>query len=156
MLGSVASWPAYRFLRRQIRWSGIPISLRLFHSLFHTVKGFSVVNEAEVDVFLVFPCFLYNPMDVGNLISSSSAFSKFSLNIWKFSVHILLKPSSENFEHSFASIWDECNCAVVWTFFGIALPWDWNGNWPFPVLWPFLSFPNLLTYWVQHFHSIVF
>ena len=70
----------------------------------HTVKGFSVVNEAEVDVFLVFPCFLYNPMDVGNLISSSSAFSKFSLNIWKFSVHILLKPGWENFELYFASV----------------------------------------------------
>ena len=73
-------------------------------AVIHTVKGFSVVNVAEVDVFLVFPCFLYNPMDVGNFISGSSAFSKFSLNIWKFSVHILLKPSLENFEHSFASM----------------------------------------------------
>ena len=53
-------------------------------------------------------------------------------------------------------MWDECNCAVVWASFGIAFLWDWNENWPFPFLWPLLSFPNLLTYWVQHFHSIIF
>ena len=70
----------------------------------HTVKGFSIVNEAEVDVFLEFPCFFYDPADVGNLISGSSAFSKSSLNIWEFSVHILLKPNLENFEHYFASM----------------------------------------------------
>ena len=70
----------------------------------HTVKGFSVVNEAEVDVFLEFPYFFYDPMDAGNLISGSSAFSKSSLNIWKFSVHILFKPDLENFEHYFASM----------------------------------------------------
>ena len=97
----------------------------------HTVKGFSVFNEAEVDVFLKFSYFLYDPMDVGNLIFSSSAFSKSNLNIQKFSVHILLTPSLENFEHYFGSMWDECNCAVVWTFFGIAFLWDWNENWPF-------------------------
>ena len=70
----------------------------------HTVKGFSIVNEAEVDVFLEFSCFFYDPTDVGNLISGSSAFSKSSLNIWKFLVHILLKPGLKNFEHSFASM----------------------------------------------------
>ena len=95
-------------------------------------------------------------MDVGNLISGSSAFSKSSLNIWKFTVHVLLKSHLENFEHYFASVWEECNCALVWTVFGIAFLWDWNENWPFPVLWPLLSFPNLLAYWVQHFHSIQF
>ena len=79
-------------------------------------------------------------MDVGNLISGSSAFSKSSLNICKFLVHVLLKPSLENFEHYFASMWDECNCVVVWAFFGVAFLWDWNENWPFPVLWPLLSF----------------
>ena len=93
---------------------------------------------------------------VGNLISGSSAFSKSNLNIWKFSVHVPLKPSLEDFEHYFVSVWDECNCAVVWAFFGSAFLWDWNENWPFPVLWPLLSFPNLLAYWVQHFHSIIF
>ena len=70
-------------------------------------------------------------MDVGNLISGSSAFSKTSLNIWKFTVHVLLKPGLENFEHYFTSMWDEYNCAVVWAFFGIVFLWDWNENWPF-------------------------
>ena len=122
----------------------------------HTVKGFGLVNKAKVDVFLQFPCFFYDPTDVGDLISGSSAFSKSSLNIWKFLVHILLKPDLENFEHYFASVWDECNCTVVWTFFGFALLLDWNENWPFPVLWPLMSFPNLLAYWVQHFYSVIF
>ena len=70
----------------------------------HTVRGFGVVNEAEVDVFLKFPCFLCDPADVGNLISGSSAFSKPSLYIWKFSVHVLLKPSLKDFEHYLASM----------------------------------------------------
>ena len=78
------------------------------------------------------------------------------INIWKFTVHTLLKPGLENFEHYFASVWDECNCEVVWAFFGIAFLSDWNENWPFPVLWPLLSFPILLAYWVQYFHSIIF
>ena len=87
-------------------------------------------------------CFFYDQFDADDLISGSSAFSKSSLNIWKFSVHVLLKPFLENFEHYFAGMWNECNCVVVWTFFGIALLWDWNENGPFPVLWPLLSFPN--------------
>ena len=116
----------------------------------HTVKGYSLVNEAEVEVFLEFSSFFYDPTVVGNLISGSSAFSKTSLNVWKFSVHILLKPSWENFQHYFASMWNECGCAVLWTFFGIAFLWDWDENWPFPVLWLLWRFPNLLTYWVQH------
>ena len=107
----------------------------------HTVKGFNVVNEAEVDVFLQFSCLFYVPMDVGNLIFGSSAFSKSSLNIWKFSVQVLLKPGLENFEHYFTSVWDDWNCVVVWTLFVIAFLWDWSGNWHFPVLWPLLSFP---------------
>ena len=114
----------------------------------HTVKGFGVVNKAEADVFLELSSFFYDPTDVDNLISGSSAFSKSSLNIWKFTVHVLLKPGLEDFEHYFASMWDEHNCAVVWAFFGIAFLWDWNENWPFPVLWPLLSFLNLLAYWV--------
>ena len=97
----------------------------------HTVKGVGIVNKAEVDVFLEFSYFFYDPTDDGNLISGSSAFSKSSLNIWKFSVHVLLKLSLETFQHYFASMWDECNCVVVWTFFGIAFLWDWNENWPF-------------------------
>ena len=121
-----------------------------------TVKGSGIVNKAEIDVFLELSCFIDDPADVGNLISGSSAFSKTSLNIWKFMVHVLLKPGLENFEHYLTSMRDECNCAVVWAFFGIVFLWDRNENWPFPVLWPLLNFPNLLAYWVQHFHSIIF
>ena len=108
----------------------------------HTVKGFCIVNKAEIDIFLELSCFLDDPSNVGNLISGSSAFSRTSLNVWKLSVLVLLKPSLENFQHYFASVRDECNCVVVWTFFGIALLWNWNENWPFPVLWPLLSFPT--------------
>ena len=154
---SIASWPAYRFIKRQIKWSAIPISFRIFHSLlWSTVKGFVIVNKAEIDVFLEFSCFFNDPVDVDNLISCSFAFSKTSLNIWKFMVHVLLKPGLENFQHYITSTWDECNCVVVWTFFGIAFLWNRNENWPFPVLWPLLSFPNLLAYWAQHLNSIIF
>ena len=76
-------------------------------------------------------CFFDYPKNVGNLISGSSAFSKTSLNIWKFNIHVLLKPGLEYFECYFASVWDECNCALVWTFFGIAFLWDWTENRPF-------------------------
>ena len=79
----------------------------------HIVKGFGIVNKAEVDVFLELSCFFDDPADVGNLISGSSAFSKTSLNVRKFSVHVLLKPGLENFEHYFTSMREECNCAVV-------------------------------------------
>ena len=122
----------------------------------HTVEGFGIVNKEGIDVFLERSWFFSDPVDIGNLISCSSAFFKTSLNIWKFSVHVLLKPGLENFEHYFTSVWVECNCVVVWAFFGIAFLRDWNENWPFLVLWPLLSFLNLLAYWVQHFHSIIF
>ena len=81
--------------------------------LIYTFKDFSIVSEAEVDVFLEFPCFLYDPTSVGSLISGSSAFSKPSLNIWKFSVHVLLKSSLEDFEHNFTSMGDDCNCPMA-------------------------------------------
>ena len=135
---------------RQEHWSGLP-----FPSPMHESEKWkwshSVVSYSSRP-----PCFLNDPVNVSNLISGSSVFSKTSLNIWKFTVHILLKPSLENFEYYFTSMWDECNCAVVWAFFGIAFLRYWNENWPFPVLWPLFSFPNLLAYWVQHFHSIIF
>ena len=117
-------------------------------AMIHTVKGFGVVNKPEMDVFLELSFFFNDPADVGNLVSGSSAFSKSSLNIWKFTVHVLLKPGLENFENYFASVWDEYSCAVVWAFFGIAFLCTWNENWPFPVLRPLLSFPNLLAYCV--------
>ena len=82
--------------------------------MIHTVKVFDVVNKVEIDVFLELSCFFNDPADVGNLISGSSAFSQSSLNIWKFMVHVLLKPGLENFGHYFfASIWDKYNCVVA-------------------------------------------
>ena len=79
----------------------------------HTVKGFGIVNKAEIDVFLELSCFFDDSADVGNLISGSSAFFKTSLNIRKFTVHVLLKPGLENFEHYFTNMGDECNCVIV-------------------------------------------
>ena len=121
----------------------------------HTVKGFGIVNKAEIDVFLELSCFsmIQRMLAIWSLVPLP-----FLNPAWtsKFTVHILLKPGLENFEHYFTSMWDEYNCALVWAFFGIAFLWDWNESWPFPVLWPLLSFPNLLAYWVQHFHSIIF
>ena len=134
-----------QIFRRQLRWSGIPITWRIFQFVaIHTVKDFSVVNKAVV--FLEFPCFLYDPVGIGSSVCGSSAFSKSSLNIWKFLFHILLKPGLENSKHYFAGMWDECNCAIIWTFFCNAFLWYWNENWPFPVLWSLLSFPNPPAY----------
>ena len=90
----------------QVRWSGIPIpsEFSTVNIVIHTVKGFVIVNKAEIDVFLKLSCFFDDPKVVGNLISGSSAFSKSSLNIWQFSVHVLLKPGLKNVEHYFASV----------------------------------------------------
>ena len=139
---TVVSWPAYRFLKSRSGGLVFP-SLDGNFSQFvviHTVKIFGVVNKAKVDVFLELSSFFNDPADVGNLTSGSSAFSKSSLNIWKFMVHILLRPGLEDFELYFTSKWDECNCAVVWAFFGITFLLDWYKTWPFPGLWPLLSF----------------
>ena len=120
----------YRFLKRQVRWSGIPISSRIFQFVvIHTVKGFGIVNRAEIDAVLELSCSFDDPTDVGNLISGSSSFSKSSLSIWKFTVHVLLKPGLEYFEHYFTSMWDAFNCAVfehslTLPFFGIGMKTD--------------------------------
>ena len=119
----------------------------------HTVKGFGIVNKAEIDVFLELSWFFDDQrmLAIWSLVplpflnpawtSGSSQFTYCWSLAWRIlSITVLA--------------WDECNYAVVWAFFGIAFLWDWNKNWPFPVLWPLLSFPNLLAYWVQHFHSI--
>ena len=90
--------------------------LRAF--MIHTVKVFSVVHKPEIDVFLKFPCFLNNPANVCNLISSSSSFSKPSLDIWKFLVHIMLKPSLQDFEYDLTRMGNECDCPVINSFFG--------------------------------------
>ena len=90
--------------------------------MIHTVKGFSVVNETKLDVFLKFPCFLYNPANIGNWISSSSSFSKLNLDIWKFLVGIMLnQPSMQDFKHDLTSMGDECNYLMVNTFFSTTL-----------------------------------
>ena len=111
----------------------------------HTVKGFGIVNKAEVDIFLELSWFFDDPMDVGNLISHSSL--PFLNPAWT--------SGSSQFTYCWSLAWrilsitllacEMSNCEVVWASFGIAFLWDWNENWPFPVLWPLLSFPNLLT-----------
>ena len=108
----------------------------------HTVKGFGIVKKAEIYILMELSCFFYDPADVVNLISDSSAFSITSLNLWKFMIHILLKPALENFKNYLTGLWDECNCVVVWAIFGVGFLGDWSENWLFPVLWLLLSFPN--------------
>ena len=145
---TVAFWLAYRFLRRQVKWSGIPVSFRIFQFVvIHTVKGFGVVNKAEVDffflIFLLFRwfngCWPFDlhlvPLPFLNPVWTSG--SSWFTYCWQ--------PGLEDFEHYFASMWIKLKFTVVWAFFGITLLWDWNENWPFPVLWPLLSFPNLLA-----------
>ena len=97
-----------------MKWSAIPIfkSFPRF-VIIHTVKDFSVVNETEVDVFLEFPCFLYDLANIGNLIFGSSACSKPTVYIGKLSIQALLKPSLKDFEHNLTSMGSECNCPVV-------------------------------------------
>ena len=107
--------------------SGIPISLRIFQFVvIHTIKGFGLINKAEVDVFLELSCFFCDPVGICNLISRSSAFSKSSLSIWKLMVHVLLKPGLENFDHYFASVWDEQLCSslnILWHCLSLGLEW---------------------------------
>ena len=124
------------------------------HLLISCLQSPSAVIFLQKIIFLEFSCFFNDPTDVGNLISGSSGFSKSSLHIWKFMVHVLLKPGLENFEHYFASVWDERNCAVVWAFFGIAFLWGWNENWPFPVLWPLLfsKFADIMSAALSQHH----
>ena len=121
----------------------------------HTVKGFSVVSGADIYFSGILLLFLLSNRCY-NLIFGSSAFSKSSLNIWKFSVHLLLKPGLKDFEHYLASVLSDCNSTVVEHF--LALPFFGIGmnTGLFPVQWPLLSFSNLLTYWMKHFKSISF
>ena len=122
-----------------------------------TVKGFGIVNKAEIDVFLELSSFFHNPVDVGNLISGSSAFCKTSLYIWKFMVHVLLKPGLENFQHYFTSVWDEYNCVVVWVFFGIAFLWIGMKTVVFPVATDeFSKFACLLSAALSQHHLLGF
>ena len=122
----------------------------------HIVKGFGVVHKAEADIFLELSCFFDDPTDIGNLISGSSAFSKSSLNIWKFSVHVLLKPGLENFEHYFASMWNECNCAVVlWHCPSLEL--EWKPTFSSPVATAeFSIFAGIMSTALQQHHLLGF
>ena len=120
----------------------------------HTVKGFSIVNKAEIDVFLELSFFsmIQQMLAIWSLVPQPflkpawTSGSSWFTYCWSLAWRIL----------HFISVWDEYNCVVVWAFFGIAFLLHWNENWPFPVLWPLLSFPNLLAYWVQHFHNMIF
>ena len=124
----------------------------------HTIKGFGIVNKAEVDVLLELSCFFDNPTDVGNLISGSSAFSKSSLNIWKFTVHLLLKPGLENFEHYFTSLWDECNCAVVWAilWYCLSLGLEWKIFYSPVTTVEFSEFAGILSVALSQHHLLGF
>ena len=93
--------------------------------MIHTIKGFEVVDETELDVFLEFTSFLYDPANVGNLISVPLFFSKPSLDIWKFLVCVMLKPSMLDFQHDLSSMEDGCNCLMVSTFISTALLGNW-------------------------------
>ena len=176
MSGSVTSWPAYRFLRRQTLLSsphsvGDPGSMPgsgrspeeghgnpLQYSCLENPidRGVWQVIVVHGDTKSWTQLSDYHIRDVSNLIPGFSTLYKSSLYIWKLLAYVLLKHSLKDFEHYLASMRNEGNCTVVWTLFGTAFLWDWNENWPFPVLWPLLSFPNLLAYWLQHFNSIIF
>ena len=122
----------------------------------HTVKGFGIVNKAEIDVFLELSWFSSDSANVGNLISGSSDFSKTSLDIWKFAVHVLLKPGLENFEHYTTSMWDEYNCAVVWAFFGIAFLWERNLTFSSPVATAaFSKFAGILSHYMLYLNNSI-
>ena len=139
----------------QVVWYSYLFQIFAQFIVIHTVKGFGVVNKAEVDVFLESSWFFYDPVDTGNLISGSSAFSK---SIWTC--------GSSQFTYCWslarrilsitllAMRWVQLcgNLNILWHCLSLGLQWKT----PFPVLWPLLSFPNLLAYWVQHFHSIIF
>ena len=120
----------------------------------HTAKGFGIVNKAEIDVFLELSCFFHDAVDVGHLISGFSAFSKTSLSNWNFMIHILLKPGLENFELYFASMRDDCNCAVVWTLWH-CLSWglEWKLTFSSPVATAeFSKFAGILSIALSQHH----
>ena len=125
---TIASWPAYRFHQEagKVIWYSHLFKNFPQFVVIYMVKGFSVVNQVEVGVLRNYLAFSVIQTDVGKFISGCSVFSKSSLHIWKFLVHILLKLSLEDFEYYFASIWNVCHWVVVWAFFGIASLWDWN------------------------------
>ena len=160
------TWSAHD--RRQVRRSGIPISKNfpqfvMIHTVkalavIHTIKGFSVINEAEVDVILEFLCFLYDPADVGNWIPGLSAFPKYSFYIWKFLVHVLLKPSLKNFEHYLASMWNEQLCGslnILWHCLSLGLEWKLTFCSPVAIA-EFSKFAGVLSATLQQHYLLGF
>ena len=122
----------------------------------HAVKGFGVVNKAEVDVFLELSCFFDDPVDVGNLTSGSSAFSKSSLNIWKFIVQVLLMPGLENFERYFTRMWDECKSLnIIWHCLSLGLEWKLTFSSPMATA-EFSKFAGILSAALSQRHLLGF
>ena len=154
---TVASWPTYRFLRRQIRWSGMSISWRIFHSLLWSTQSKATLKCSQ---WSRSRCFSGIPL-LSPWCSEYWLFDLWFLCLFEthlvylFSVQVLLKPCLKDVEHNLASMWNELNCLVVWTFFLIAVLWDWNENDLFQSC-GHCCFPDLLTYWVQHFSSSIF
>ena len=160
---TIVSWSTHRFLRRQVGWSGIrifqfhsfhpiyccdPHGQRLWCSQWSRSRCFPTAHPPPTLLSPPeFSCFFYDPTDIGSLPLVPLPFLNpvCTSGISQFTYCWSLK----DFEHYFASMWNEHHCAIVWTFFDLAFLWDWNENWPFPVLWPLLSFPNLLAYRVQ-------
>ena len=167
---TAAACPAYRFLRRQVRWSGIPISWRTLHFVvIHTVQSFSIINKADfffwnslvfsmIQQMLAIWFLVPLPFLKSNCTSGTSQFTYCWSLAWRILIITLLAYAVSLVAQLCLTLymWNECNCMLAWTLFGIAFLWDWNENWSFPVLWPLLSFPNLLTYWMQHFNSFIF
>ena len=123
---TVASWPAYRFLRRQVKWSGIPISLRIFLSCDSHRQSLQHSQCNRSRCFSGILLLLLWSKGCWQFDLWFLCFSESSLCIWKFPVPILLRPSLKDFQHNLASMWNKCSCMVIWTFFGIAFLWDWK------------------------------
>ena len=121
----------------------------------YRAKGFGIINKTEIDFFWTSLAFsmIQRMLAIWSLVPLPFLNPAFTSGSSWFR-HTLLKPGLKDFEHNLTSMWNEHTCTVVWTFLGIAFLWDWNVNWPFPVLWPLQT--HLLTYWMQHFNSITF
>ena len=130
---TVASWQAYRFLREQVRWYGIPISWRISHCLLWFIQSKALVSSIKQNYM-----FFWNSLAFSMIQQMLAHWSLVPLPLLNpaltfGSFQFTLKLGLDNFDHYFASVWDECNCEVVWKLFGIVFLWDWNENWPFPV-----------------------
>ena len=133
----------------QVIWYSHPFEDFLQFVVIHTVKGFGIVNKTKRGLFLEIPCSFHDPEDVGNLNVRSFAFFKSVLNIWKFMVHVMLQCSMQDFEYNLATMGDECNWPVVWTFFSTTLLGNWDEDWPFPVATAISKFPVQICWHIE-------